>query len=471
MPIRVALPKGRLLPDTASMLEKAGWGLGDYNEKARLYRLKSDTMKDLSAKMFQEKDIPIQVAIGNYDIGICGLDWITEQIAKFPNSAIVSLAELGFGEGAVYAATSPNIFVDGEIVVHTPVVRIASEYPNLCESLAQKLRLKRFKVFPLWGAADAYPPEDAEIVLLSRKNEADITALGLCLIGKIVDFRACLIANIESLRSKDMSALLASLNINVPKETPAKALNYLCFENIIQKAEGCQEDNNLVRLALPDGHQQSHVRRILDAAGITIDDYPSPAGNRRPQSSLEGFFIKVVRPQDMPLQVANGNYDLAITGLDWLTDHHHQFPQSPVCQLLDLKYGKVRIVAVVANEMPVNTTQELQQLRRESEGACRVAAEYVNIADNYARTNHLGAYKVIPTWGATEAFLPEDADVLIENTETGSTLARNNLKIIETLFESTACLIGSTKEPATTLKAERIDRFLNLLRKAMDTMT
>ena len=71
-----------------------------------------------------------------------------------------------------------------------------------------------------------------------------------------------------------------------------------------------------------------------------------------------------------------------------------------------------------------------------------MASEYVSIADKYARDNHLGMYRIIPTWGATEAFLPDDADMLIENTETGGTLKRHNLKIIETLFESTACLIA-----------------------------
>jgi ATP phosphoribosyltransferase len=237
-----------------------------------------------------------------------------------------------------------------------------------------------------------------------------------------------------------------------------------------QSSQKQEQDDSLVRLALPDGHQQSHVRKILEAAGVKIDDYPSATGNRRPSSSLEGFFIKVIRPQDMPLQVANGNFDLAITGRDWITDHLYQFPQSPVKQLLDLKYGKVRIVAVVHNDIPVNTTQELQAMRQAQNGSCRIAAEYVNIADNYARVNHLGAYRVVPTWGATEAFLPEDADVLIENTETGSTLARNNLKIIETLFESTACLMGSTREAESPLKAARMDSFVDLLRKAMDIM-
>jgi ATP phosphoribosyltransferase len=277
--------------------------------------------------------------------------------------------------------------------------------------------------------------------------------------------------NKESLRSKDMSLLLASLNAQVPQKAAAASEEYMNIGSITQRTGEQREQNaSLVRLALPDGHQQAHVLRILDSAGVKIDDYPSATGNRRPQSSLEGFFIKVIRPQDMPLQVANGNFDLAITGRDWLTDHLYQFPQSPVRELLNLKYGKVRIVAVVANEVPVSTTEELQQLRQSQPGSCRIAAEYVNIADNYARVNHLGAYRIVPTWGATEAFLPEDADVLIENTETGSTIARHNLKIIETLFESTACIIGNTRQIECTLKTERIDTFMCLFKKTMEAM-
>jgi ATP phosphoribosyltransferase len=326
-------------------------------------------------------------------------------------------------------------------------------------------------VYPLWGSAEAYPPENAEIVLLSRKDAPEIEAAGLVSMGKIVDSKACLIVNRQSLRSKDLSSLLSSLNPFIdPKDTVAYE-NPICFGAAAQvTAELPPVDASLVRLALPDGHQQAHVRRILDTAGITIDDYPSSSGNRRPQSSLQGFVIKVIRPQDMPLQVANGNFDLAITGRDWLTDHRYQFPQSPVGELLDLKYGKVRIVAVVANEVPVNTSAELQKLRRSAENPCRIAAEYVNIADNYARVNHLGAYRIVPTWGATEAFLPEDADVLIENTETGSTLAKNNLKIIETLFESTACVIGSTRVAESSIKADRMKTLVSRLKKTMETM-
>jgi ATP phosphoribosyltransferase len=98
----------------------------------------------------------------------------------------------------------------------------------------------------------------------------------------------------------------------------------------------------------------------------------------------------------------------------------------------------------------------------------RVASEYVNIADKYARDNHLGMYRIIPTWGATEAFLPEDADLLIENTQTGRTIARHNLKIIDTLFESTACLIGNTGSISSSSKRKRIKSITEMLRRAVE---
>ncbi len=166
----------------------------------------------------------------------------------------------------------------------------------------------------------------------------------------------------------------------------------------------------------------------------------------------------------MPLQVANGNFDLAITGRDWLREHLYCFPSSPVTELLDLKFGWVRIVAVVSKDLPVNDVYSLRELVTERTIPFRVASEYVNIADKYARDNHLGMYKVVPTWGASEAFLPEDADLLIENTETGRTIARHNLKIIDTLFESTACLIGAKNRTGSPARDERIKSITDTLR-------
>jgi ATP phosphoribosyltransferase len=206
----------------------------------------------------------------------------------------------------------------------------------------------------------------------------------------------------------------------------------------------------------------------LNKASIRINDYPSASGNRRPTTSLSGVTIKVIRPQDMPLQVANGNFDLAITGRDWLTDHLSQFPSSPVTELLDLKSGKVRIVAVVNKDLPVTDAFSLRQFYSASPTPIRVASEYVNIADKYARDNHLGMYRIIPTWGASEAFIPDDADLLIENTETGRTIARHNLKIIDTLFESTACLIGQKNGATSQVKSRRIKLITETLRKAVE---
>ena len=169
----------------------------------------------------------------------------------------------------------------------------------------------------------------------------------------------------------------------------------------------------------------------------------------------------------MPLQVANDNFDLAITGRDWLTEHKYQFPSSPVEELLDLKYGKVKIVAVISQDMPIGAIGDWQDIYSKNQMICRLASEYVNIADYYARSNHLGRYRIIPTWGATEAFLPEDADILIENTETGGTIARHKLKIIDTLFESTACLIGSKKKVLKPMKKDRIKKLVEALKDAV----
>ncbi len=458
------MPKGRLLADTAALLKRAGWDIDGYDVKMRCYRLKSEKYSDIGIKVFQEKDIPIQVAVGNYDLGICGLDWVEELLVKYPSSDVVKITDLGYGEGALYAATRSE-----KVKAEKGVTRIASEYPNLAESFAEQLRLKRFSIFPLWGAAEAYPPENAELIILSRREKKELEKYGLVSAGKLVELKAYLIANKDSLRKKDMTRILSSITDNLPslvQEIAESAYPSVKME-VTEKRIVNRADDDKVRIALPDGHQQSHVCRIFEQAGIRVDDYPSAAGNRRPVSNLEGVSIKVIRPQDMPLQVANNNFDLAITGRDWLTEHKYQFPSSPVKELLDLKYGKVRLVAVISREVPAENIADWQKLCQKRKTACRVASEYTNIADHYARTNRLGRYRIIPTWGATEAFLPEDADLLIENTETGGTIARHNLKIIDTLFESTACLIGGTKKISNRMKKEKIEKIIKALESAV----
>lgn len=182
---------------------------------------------------------------------------------------------------------------------------------------------------------------------------------------------------------------------------------------------------------------------------------------------MDGVSVKVVRPQDTPLQVANGNFDLAVTGRDWLTDHLSQFPSSPVKEVLDLNMSRVRLVAVVHEDFGIEDTAGLRRLISEREKPLRVASEYVNLADRYARDNRLGHYHVVPTWGASEAFLPEDADLLIENTETGRTIARHNLTIIDTLFHSSARLIANVDSLADPVKGKRMTAIIDKLRSAV----
>ncbi|MFC2044215.1 ATP phosphoribosyltransferase [Chloroflexota bacterium] len=475
--LKIALPKGLLLVQTATLLEKAGWELSGYQERAASYRLDSHRFPNLLTKIFQEKDIPIQVAIGNYDLGICGLDWVEELLVKYPSSPLVRLRNLGYGEGTLYIVTSHSgAMSPEEIQSRKHNIRIASEYPNLAESFALNLRLRRFSIFPLWGGAEVYPPESAELVLISERTDEESFSQDLTPISKVLDFSAYLIANRDSWERKDLSEILTSIDLTLTsllvemKPTDKERLAPAESVSNLEKAKQLLvTGKDSIRLALPDGHQQLPTAQLLSKAGIQIDDYPSVTGNRRPTTSLDGITIKVLRPQDMPLQVSNGNFDLAITGKDWLKEHLYQFPSSPVTELLDLKLGKVKIVAVVSKDLPIADIYSLRQLYTEQSTPIRIASEYINIADKCAQDNHLGIYRVIPTWGASEAFLPEDADLLIENTQTGRTIAQHNLKIIDTLFESSACLIGNRNSITRPTKKERIESITETLRLAVES--
>jgi ATP phosphoribosyltransferase len=464
--LKIALPKGRLLAETAALLQRAGWGLDGYHEQTRFYYIESKTSPRFSARVFHEKDIPIQVAIGNYDLGICGSDWIEELLAKYPSSALMKVKNLKYGEGTLYAASAGGKATVEALRTRAGTIRIASEYPNLAETFAINARLRHFSVFPLWGGAEVYPPESADLALVGVAAD-DFPFYQLEPISRVLGVSAFLIANRDSWKDKELSQMVAPIEqALMPEKAARKPEGEKRPPTRGARYPAPEADEEMVRLALPDGHQQAPTQKLLDKAGISLDDYPSEKGNRRPRADLEGVTIKVIRPQDMPLQVANDNFDLAITGRDWLTEHLCQFPSSPVKELLDLKLGRVKVVAVVSQDLDIADIRDLSESERAL--TLRVASEYINIADRYARDNRLNRYRLIPTWGATEAFLPEDADLLIENTQTGRTLAQHNLKIIDTLFESTACLIGSTRRVSSPAKKERMESITKTLRKAAE---
>jgi len=467
--IKFALPKGRFLPSTANLLNERTLNFKGYTSKTRQYRLQSTNFPYLLAKIFQEKDIPIQVAVGNYDLGICGLDWIEELLTRYPASALMKISNLNYGEGNIYAATSCQTGVSSieELLAERSSWQIVSEYPNLAQSFALNLRVKDFNIFPVWGAAEVYPPEDANLAILWAKGEKMIEAQGLKPLEKLLPVNAALIANRKSLENKDLSEILNCFNdVPVNKNRAIVSIG----ENIV-KREAVKKFHwqpRKIRLALPDGHQQLPAAEFLKRVGLDIQGYTDNVLNRRPSANLDWLGIKVIRPQDMPLQVANGNFDLAITGNDWLLEHLNRFPSSPAMKLLDLLFGKVKIVAAVSKDMPVANIEDLRLLMRGGKlTSLRVASEYVNVADKYLRDNYINPYKLIPTWGASEAFLPEDADLLIDNVQTGGTLAQHKLKIIDVLFESTACLIGNKNTVSHPDKKVKTGFFIQTMRRGL----
>ena len=466
MRLKLALPKGDLMRETEAFLRRADMRLTGYREESHYYRPACREFPELLLKVFQERDIPIQVAVGNYDLGICGLDWIEELLAKYPHSALVKVRDLGYGRHDLCAAANSRGKTLDELRQSSDSLRLVSEYPNLAESFALKFRLRRFKVFPVWGVAELYPPESAELALIPQTSPETLSRYGLVSLATVLRSSAFLIANKSSWQHKEMDPLLGRLcNAKAVtkeergREPVVEAYPPSPLPDLAPYPQGS------VRLALPNGHQQKPTSEFLERAGIGLHGYAEGCG--RPTADLPGVSIKVIRPQDMPIQVANGNFDLAITGRDWLFDHLCQFPTSPVRELLDLGFGGVKLVAVVSGELPVDNVKGLRRLL--SDGivpSLRVASEYVGIADRYAGDNHLGPCRIIPTWGASEAFLPEDADLLIENTQTGGTIARHNLKIIDTLFESSACLVGNTNGSGDRERDDRASSVVELLRRA-----
>ncbi|KPK21340.1 MAG: hypothetical protein AMJ76_02845, partial [Dehalococcoidia bacterium SM23_28_1] len=314
------------------------------------------------------------------------------------------------------------------------------------------------------GATEAYPPEDADLAVLAAGSEEEVREQGLTPLYRVLVGSPWLIAHRRSLEGKDLSPVLGPLmaleggresegSLELPSALAAPPRSPLAAER----------STITVRLALPDGHQQPSAAAILQAAGLSCQGYDERGWVRRPRSSRKGLEVKVIRPQDMPQQVALGNFDLAIAGRDCLLEHLHQFPGSPVEETVDLGGGQFDLSAVVSEDMPAASLAEAVELwRRQGLRTIRVASEFPAIADHYARQNHFWRYQVIPISGASEGFVPEDADLLIEGIQTGRTLAENKLKAIDRFLRSTTCLIASKRQPPPAkakLLSQLIERF------------
>jgi ATP phosphoribosyltransferase len=460
--IKLALPTGDLRASTAEMLSLLGLRVEGYGEGSRQYRLAVSGNDDIRVRVFRERDIPMQVALGNYDLGVTSLSWVTEMNVRFPQPPLVPLNDLQIGRSAIFACISSvgqGSSPDLASIASLPIVRLASEYPNIAESLARAARLPRYRVQAVAGAAEAYPPEDADLAIVTAADEAAVRAYGLEPVLRLLDNSAWLIANAASLAAKDLAPVLSRIH-----HAPAPAVNgALHLPSPVTTAhsevlEGPRlprtpQRRDTLRLAVPDGHQQRHVHQALAKAGLSFDGYAEKTYVRRPGSGIDGLEVKVIRPQDMPQLVALGEFDIAITGLDLLNEHLYAFPSSPAYAALDLQCSQYNLSAVVDGALPAdNLADAMAYWRSLGKKALVIAAEFPATADHYARSRHFWRYKVMPIAGASEGFVPEDADMLIEGTETGRTIAENNLKILDNIYRSTTCLIARRN---ATLKGRR----------------
>src|SRR5947199_6260749 len=128
--IKLALPAGDLRSAVAVLLDSAGLAIEGYGEGSRAYRLPGRSRDVLTARVFREKDIPIQVALGNYDLGICSIAWVKEMHARFPGQPIVPVADLGVSQAAVWAGAAPGHCDRVEYLPRLRPVAIAGGHGN-----------------------------------------------------------------------------------------------------------------------------------------------------------------------------------------------------------------------------------------------------------------------------------------------------------------------------------------------------
>jgi len=463
--LKLALPGGDLRPQAAVALAAAGLASEGYAHGSRSLSVPVDGRADMIARVFREKDIPVQIALGAYHAGICGDPWVREFLSRYPDEGLVRLRPLEFGGTRLVLAAPAAVVAQLGPLAEWPRwsgIRIATEFPRIAERLATGMRLARPRIVALWGAAEAYPPDDAEACLLALSDDEPLRRHGLVLLATLSQAPAWLIASRQALAAHDLSPLIGPL-LALPAAAgdwaPAPVPRVRRFAETTPLP---RPPRTAVRLALPDGHAQPHTYHALQDARIAFEGYEEQSAVRRPRSGIPGLEVKVIRPQDMASQVATGAFDLAVTGRDWLLDHRYAFPSSPVREVADLHRSRYALAAVVSEDVPATTIAEAAAWwRRNGRATIRVAAEYPHLADDFARSAQLGRYTVMPLAGASEGFVPEDAEVLIEGTETGRSLIANRLKVLETLSISTNCLIAREDwplRPGATLIGDLIEQ-------------
>lgn len=205
-----------------------------------------------------------------------------------------------------------------------------------------------------------------------------------------------------------------------------------------------------VKMVIPKGRMFESVKRLLDDSGIQL---AANSRNYRPSCSDANLEIKLLKSQNIPQLVGIGQHDCGFAGRDWIAEQ-----QADVESLLDLGLDPVRIVASIPEDW------DWQQLQKRPLIA---VSEYRNLCSQFL--DGLGVrYTFVRSYGATEVFPPEDGDLIVDNTSTGTTLVENRLKIVATIMQSSTQFIANKRALDDPAKRSAIENMALIFRSVLD---
>jgi ATP phosphoribosyltransferase len=212
----------------------------------------------------------------------------------------------------------------------------------------------------------------------------------------------------------------------------------------------------VLRLGLPKGTLQETTLRLFALAGYRVS---AAARSYYPEIDDPEIECILIRAQEMARTVEKGVIDAGITGLDWILEN-----RAKVKELADLRapwpqYRPIRWVLAVKEGARIRKAADLQDKL--------IATEAVGLARRYLRENGVSA-KVEFSWGATEVKPPLLADAIVDVTETGSSLRANDLRVIDTVLESTPRFVANRNAYGEAWKRQKMDRLVLLLGGAIN---
>jgi ATP phosphoribosyltransferase len=212
-----------------------------------------------------------------------------------------------------------------------------------------------------------------------------------------------------------------------------------------------------LKILIPKGRIYESVARLFFEAG-----YPLSLAERayRPKIACDDIEAKIMKPQNVGDLLELGSHDAGFTGEDWIAESG-----ADVECVLNLGLDTVKIVAAVPEAR--STTQPTARPEDRGEKKIVVATEYVNIAQRWLSKNNYN-YKILRTYGATEVFPPDDADMIIDNTSSGQTLKDNGLRIVETIMESSTMFVAGREAMRDPVKRGRINELAMLFKAVLE---